>query len=489
MKIKFKNFALFDDSNIFELSPLTFLIGGNNCGKSTFIKGLEAIGNGLLDVNYFKKDKKEVLTFSEVTSGLYRKQTFEKVEYEQNCIYYERSFSFVNSKDKEILKVSPFNGNKAKENVVFYVERFLDLLEENGLKISNEEVNLFLRGYSIIKKHVNIENESLSRDVFKPTKEIQTLERWFFDVGILQIFELEYYGEDFKKNIINLFIECFKPYTFEAFIKSENNENRFWNNSRKLLTIEKVGNSDLTKAKSIYKEDDFIAKTLDYELQDVHLIHANEYYDKEFRSYWLKKFFGNENPLTIEKFKNVFELKLNERLLTEQGSGITKILQYILYFSTLTAEVRNDIFVSRLELCKNEIERQEFLINYRREQSINRKKIIYIEEPEVNLHPNFQILLAEMIFELSLNSISHFVVETHSEYIIRKLQLLKAKNKNTPSDLISILNFGSDNNLGKVKTIHIDRNGSLSDSFYPGFFDLSQDLQYQLMLTNRSFQN
>ena len=254
MKIKFKNFALFDDSNIFELSPLTFLIGGNNCGKSTFIKGLEAIGNGLLDVNYFKKDKKEVLTFSEVTSGLYRKQTFEKVEYEQNCIYYERSFSFVNSKDKEILKVSPFNGNKAKENVVFYVERFLDLLEENGLKISNEEVNLFLRGYSIIKKHVNIENESLSRDVFKPTKEIQTLERWFFDVGILQIFELEYYGEDFKKNIINLFIECFKPYTFEAFIKSENNENRFWNNSRKLLTIEKVGNSDLTKAKSIYKD-------------------------------------------------------------------------------------------------------------------------------------------------------------------------------------------------------------------------------------------
>lgn len=484
MKIKFKNFALFDDSNTYELSPLTFLIGGNNCGKSTFIKGLEVIGNGVLslDVEQFKKDNKEVITFSEVICGLYRKQTFKKDAY---GIIFERSFSFVNSKDKEILKVSSFNGKKAKENVVFYVERFLELLNENGVKIINDEVNLFLKNYTIIKKHINIKNESLSRDVYEPTKAINNLERWFFEIGILQIFELEYFGENFQNNIISLFIECFQPYTFEAFIKSENNENRFWNNSRKLLTIVKVGNSDLTKAKSIYKEDDFIIKNLDYDL-------IHECHDKEFRSHWLKKFFGNENPLSIEKFKHVFDVKLNQRLLTEQGSGITKILQYILYFSSLTAEVGNDEnnrIITNLDLCKNEIERQEFLVSYRIEQPINRKKIIYIEEPEVNLHPNFQIMLAEMIFELSLNSTCHFVIETHSEYIIRKLQLLYAKNKNTPSDLISILNFGSDNNLGKVKTIHIDRNGSLSESFYPGFFDLSQDLQYQLMLANRSYQN
>ena len=38
MKIKFKDYALFNNSNIYELSPLTFLIGGNNCGKTTFVK-------------------------------------------------------------------------------------------------------------------------------------------------------------------------------------------------------------------------------------------------------------------------------------------------------------------------------------------------------------------------------------------------------------------------------------------------------------------
>ena len=49
MKIKFKDYALFNNSNIYELSPLTFLIGGNNCGKTTFVKGLEIIKNGELE--------------------------------------------------------------------------------------------------------------------------------------------------------------------------------------------------------------------------------------------------------------------------------------------------------------------------------------------------------------------------------------------------------------------------------------------------------
>jgi predicted ATP-dependent endonuclease of OLD family len=487
MKIKFKNFALFDDSNTFELSPLTFLIGGNNCGKSTFIKGLEAIGNGVLDdSSKIKMGKKDFTSLTEVFKGLYRKQSFERSSYEEGYTYYERSFNFVNSQDKDILKVSYFEGEKAKENVVFYVNRFLELLDESGYKIIDEEVSIFLKGYSEIKKNIKIKDDSQTRDVFEPNHEIANLERWFFEVGVLQLFEFECFEEHFKNKIINLFIECFKPFTFWSVIKSENNEIRYWNNSRKLLNIDSIKNSDLSEPKDIYNYNDFIIKNLTFPSY----ITSDNVYDTEFRDFWMKRFFGNENPLSIEKFKDIFfEVKLNNRLLTEQGSGITKILQYILYFSTLTSEVGHGFSILSQNLYKSENERQEFLLNFRKSESINRKNIIYIEEPEVNLHPNFQIILAEMIFELSINSLYYFVIETHSEYIIRKLQLLIAKNKNTPTDLISILNFGSDTNLGKVKTIHIDRNGSLSESFYPGFFDLSQDLQYQLMLANRSIQN
>ena len=69
------------------------------------------------------------------------------------------------------------------------------------------------------------------------------------------------------------------------------------------------------------------------------------------------------------------------------------------------------------------------------------------------------------------------------------MQLLRAKNKSSTSDLISILNFGSDKNLGKVQSIKIDEFGGLSPSFYPGFFEMNQDLQFQLLKANRSNQN
>ena len=40
MKIELTNFSLFRDHSVFNIKPLTFLIGAHNSGKSTFIKAL-----------------------------------------------------------------------------------------------------------------------------------------------------------------------------------------------------------------------------------------------------------------------------------------------------------------------------------------------------------------------------------------------------------------------------------------------------------------
>ena len=40
MNIGFKNFRLFKDLSIVKLAPITMLVGCNNSGKSSFIKGL-----------------------------------------------------------------------------------------------------------------------------------------------------------------------------------------------------------------------------------------------------------------------------------------------------------------------------------------------------------------------------------------------------------------------------------------------------------------
>ncbi len=182
MKIKFKDYALFNNSNIYELSPLTFLIGGNNCGKTTFVKGLEIIKNGELEsIKQVRKGKSEVIASYEVFEGMYRKQTFE-IGNESELIM-GSSFVYENKEGKEILSVSYFMGDDSVENVVFHVDRMLVALRDAGLSIKDEMVVQLLSGIKVIKRHIPNRVSKVDFEVFEPDKEIEDLERWFFSIG------------------------------------------------------------------------------------------------------------------------------------------------------------------------------------------------------------------------------------------------------------------------------------------------------------------
>ncbi|RKD90039.1 AAA ATPase-like protein [Mangrovibacterium diazotrophicum] len=53
---------------------------------------------------------------------------------------------------------------------------------------------------------------------------------------------------------------------------------------------------------------------------------------------------------------------------------------------------------------------------------------LIVEEPELNLHPALQSELADFFFEINDEFGIKFIVETHSEYIIRRTQVLGLKN-------------------------------------------------------------
>ena len=85
-------------------------------------------------------------------------------------------------------------------------------------------------------------------------------------------------------------------------------------------------------------------------------------------------------------------------------------------------------------------------------------------------------MLADMMVDAYKNYNIHFIVETHSEYLIRKLQVLVAGN-NVDLNKIS-LNYFDNPNIEKrgshtpqVKAIGILPDGRLSDKFGEGFFD------------------
>lgn len=119
--------------------------------------------------------------------------------------------------------------------------------------------------------------------------------------------------------------------------------------------------------------------------------------------------------------------------------------------------------------------------------------ILIIEEPEANLHPNLQAKLAD-IFALVIkhNQNWRIIVETHSEYLVRKLQYLVAKQEIEREDCI-IHYFNTDENVSeeepKVKPIEINEEGNLTDNFGPGFFDEATRLQFDLLKLNKNQSN
>lgn len=107
-----------------------------------------------------------------------------------------------------------------------------------------------------------------------------------------------------------------------------------------------------------------------------------------------------------------------------------------------------------------------------------------IEEPESNLHPAFQSKLADLFAAVTKNIKHQLLIETHSEYMIRKFQYLVAQKELKPEDIV-IYYFNDPNNIPEgeehVKKITIGIDGSLSDNFGAGFFDEATSLKIDLV--------
>ena len=107
--------------------------------------------------------------------------------------------------------------------------------------------------------------------------------------------------------------------------------------------------------------------------------------------------------------------------------------------------------------------------------------IIFIEQPEVHLHPKLHAKLIETILKLSKHTT--YFIETHSEHIIRKLQVA-VKNKSTSkvvSDDVTIHYLIRGKKVSVVTHHTIQESGKLNPVFASGFFDNSYMLSKELL--------
>lgn len=107
---------------------------------------------------------------------------------------------------------------------------------------------------------------------------------------------------------------------------------------------------------------------------------------------------------------------------------------------------------------------------------------IALEEPECHMHPSLQSKIADMIVEANKNYGIHFIIESHSEYFIRKLQLLVSQ-KEIDNDEVSLLYVNPADrpfHLPIITDIGMDSDGVLKNEFGHGFFDESFRLSKEL---------
>lgn len=118
----------------------------------------------------------------------------------------------------------------------------------------------------------------------------------------------------------------------------------------------------------------------------------------------------------------------------------------------------------------------------------NEHYIIFIEEPEQNLHPALQSKLADLIYETYENAKVKptMIIETHSEYLIRRLQVLvsdKVSNSHEDIDKINddvkVYYFPES---GLPYSMEFRPTGHFQRHFGPGFYDEASKNFEELLL-------
>jgi len=204
--------------------------------------------------------------------------------------------------------------------------------------------------------------------------------------------------------------------------------------------------------------------------------------DSEFFKKYLKVFeIGKSIEIEIApKYQSILvsitTLDGVKRDLVDYGYGIKQLVLILMQISVLAHEN------SRQDFEQYGHDEESYYIRYI-------PSLLIIEEPESNLHPKWQSLLADMFAEASNKFNIQMIIETHSEYLIRKFQTLVA-NKQLDSKDVKILYLRGRDKVSKnkrqIEDVNFQVDGSIDFKIFDGgFFDENYELELSLLNIQR----
>jgi len=519
----FENFRLFSKKTYFEFSPITILVGPNGSGKSTLIKGLQFLALNAKAKNFPQRLKAEfpeisITSFDHVVS---RDSNNDKFSFSLSARTWgddgERllapffsgskiTFEYFHIKDRNIAELrnisilpaglsAPIIIIQKKDlkspyeitlNKLIYDScfNFLSSLKEEFIAIYSELYKPELEWYeweNMIKDILN--NEENSKKA--PEKILKALE------VILDLHKMmmEFNSEDNFSDFGTSF-EKFLDFFYNHIQQINENYNY------KSHVISKGAISELEIKNNIIARFiwryfiDFLEAIKTHIINDFELVSTNRnevkrFYTQNDNFYLAKKIFSREfKKDEAVKLLNILEIGQDIEVDTVEGE-FKKVI--------LTQNNGKKFDISDLghgisQLIPIIIDPDSFDPIY----GFKRPKFWMISEPEANLHPKLQSKLANLFVHKTKDTYSRFLIESHSEYLIRNLQYLVAKG-DLDKENVQLYYFYEPGQLHDgedvVKKININEDGSLTDDFGSGFFDESDKIALSLFFLNQSQKN
>ena len=373
MKLSIRNVGKLKEADV-EINGITVIAGENNTGKSTIGKVLFSIFQSL-----YKLDDQII------------REKRNTIKHNLELLYVHATGSFFNNVEfKEIIDEILIEG--LKYDIEILKNKILEFISNNSEKTKNE-----------------IPEEPVKRifDLLKIPKKS-------FVLAILN----RNFSNEFNNQITNIYTELvgnikLKIQDKESFLSIENN------------IIKEIKNEHFLNTEIVYIDDPFILDDLTDELFVRNAIKNTDYNTIYNHKNYLKyKLIQKKGSLVDEIILNSklekFYLKLNELfegdiILSNRGNYVyrRKNKGNELNLINLSAGLKSFAVLKML-----------FINN-----TLQENGTIILDEPEIHLHPEWQIKFAELIVLLQKEFKMHILLTTHSPYFLKAVQVYSKKYK------------------------------------------------------------
>jgi len=373
---------IFEISNILgikkaniKLNGLTVIAGENDSGKSTIGKSLFCLIKNIAMSRggfYYKNREKFVISRLEELKNITKFLVKNKKEYEELAKEINKFINFFNTIKNNL--------DKNKES---YLSNLQDL-KDSFLKNNLTNITIV---FSELEKAVS---ESF-RDQFKQNNMKKLLEL-MFDRDFLRHYE--------NKAYIKLEDEIIGKKN-EAIIQNESRI-KIYENGKIFFDVTFIDTPVILQLYPLLKDPDVFSKEYSPTIQDI----VRKLLNEPKINLWNKEIIDT----LYKKISTIIDIKIEMKEGNIQGLK------------------EDDNYPIKLENLATGIKSFSLLLLLIQKGFVAKNTLLVLDEPEVHLHPKWQLEYARIIVELVKNGIT-LLVTTHSPYMVEMLEILSRKEK------------------------------------------------------------